>query len=108
MSVDDPDPVMIALRVAIVVLSLAWVVLGLRVATSRRFPAAWVRLARLTPSQQAQPVRLGGAQAMIGAGLLIQQAPFVIAVPYPVGVALFAVSLALLLTAVGLSAPLRR
>ncbi|MFI7646882.1 hypothetical protein ACIBTZ_12495 [Micromonospora sp. NPDC049460] len=107
MSMDDPDPLMIALRMVIVVLSSASVVLGLRVAMSRRFPAAWIRLAHLTPSQQAQPVRLGSAQAMLGAGLLIQQAPFVISMPFPVGVALFAVSLALLLTAVGLSALLR-
>ena len=42
---------------------------------SRRFPAGWVRLARLKVGERSQPVRVGMAQAMIGAGLLIHQAP---------------------------------
>lgn len=99
---------MTALRLAAVAVGLASVVFGVRVATRRRFPPAWIRLARLTPSQRAQPVRLGSAQALIGASLLLQQAPFLIPMPYPVGVALFAVSLVLVLTAVGSFALLRQ
>jgi hypothetical protein len=108
MSLDDGEPVMIALSLVAVVLGLASVVLGVHVAMSRRFPAAWVRLARLTPSQRSQPVRMGSAQAMIGAGLVVQQAPFLISMPYPVGGALFAVSLLLLVTAAGSFALLPR
>jgi hypothetical protein len=108
MSLDDGDPVMTALSLVAVVLGLASVVLGVRVATSRRFPAAWIRLARLTPSQRSQPVRRGSVQAMIGAGIVVQQAPFLIPMPYPVGVALFAVSLLFLVTAAGSFALLRR
>ncbi|MCO1596538.1 hypothetical protein M8C17_15370 [Micromonospora sp. RHAY321] len=108
MSLDDGDPVMVALSLVAVVLGLASVVLGVRVAVSRRFPAAWVRLARLTPSQRSQPLRMGSAQAMIGAGLVVQQAPFLIPMPFPVGRALFAVSLLLLVTAAGSFALLRR
>ncbi|MEH1057025.1 hypothetical protein V6U89_17705 [Micromonospora sp. CPCC 206171] len=108
MSLDGGDPIMIALRLVAVVLGLAAAALGVRVARSRRFPAAWVRLARLTPSQRSQPVRMGSAQAMIGAGLVVQQAPFLISMPFPVGRALFAVSLLLLVTAVGSFALLRR
>ncbi|RLP93449.1 hypothetical protein [Micromonospora sp. CV4] len=106
MSMDDP--VTIALRVVAVVLGLGSVVLGVRVAVSRRFPAAWVRLARLGPRERSQPVRTGSAQAMIGAGLLIQQAPFLIPMPYSAGVALLAVSLLLLVTAAGSFALIRR
>ncbi|GAA4566073.1 hypothetical protein GCM10023176_15490 [Micromonospora coerulea] len=94
MSLDDGDP---ALSLAAVVLGLAWVVLGVRVAVSRRFPAAWIRLARPTPSQRAQPVRMGSAQAMSGAGLVAYGAAFLIPMPYPVGVALIALFLLLLL-----------
>jgi drug/metabolite transporter (DMT)-like permease len=101
MSLYDEDPVTIALRVGVVVLSLGAVVLGVRVAVTRRFPAAWVRLARLEPGERSQPVQVGIAQAMIGAGLLIPQAPFFISMPLPLGRALFAVSLLLLLTAAG-------
>ncbi|WP_346537292.1 hypothetical protein [Micromonospora sp. DPT] len=108
MSLDGEDPVMIALRLVAVVLGLAAAALGVRVAMSRRFPAAWVRLARLTPSQRSQPVRMGSTQAMIGAGLVVQQAPFLISMPLPVGRALFAVSLLLLVTAAGSFALLRR
>lgn len=104
----DLDPVMIALRLVTVVLGLAAVTLGVRVAVSRRFPAAWVRLARLTPSQRAQPVRMGSFQAMLGASLLIQQAPFLVSMPYPVATTLFAVSLLLLVIAMGSYALLRR
>lgn len=108
MSPDDGDPLLIALSLAAVVLGLVWVVLGVRVAVSRRFPAAWIRLARPTPSQQAQPVRIGSAQAMSGAGLVAYGATFLIPMPYPVGVALIAVFLLLLLTAAGSVALLRR
>ncbi|PWR05957.1 hypothetical protein DKT68_24195 [Micromonospora acroterricola] len=101
MSLDAEDPVTMALRVGVVVVSLGSVVLGVRVAVSRRFPEAWVRLARLKPGERSQPVRVGIAQAMIGAGLLIQQAPFFVSMPLPLGRALFAVSLLLLLTAAG-------
>ncbi|MGW3606645.1 hypothetical protein [Micromonospora sp. NPDC005161] len=108
MSLYDEDPVTIALRVGVVVLSLGSVVLGVRVAVSRRFPAAWVRLARLKPGERSQPVRVGMAQAMIGAGFLVQQAPFFISMPLPLGRALFAGSLLLVLTAAGAFSLLRR
>ncbi|WP_406074106.1 hypothetical protein [Micromonospora sp. NBC_01638] len=108
MSLYDEDPVTVALRVGVVVLSLGSLVLGVRVAVSRRFPAAWVRLARLRVGERSQPVRVGIAQAMIGAGVLIHQAPFFISMPLPLGRALFAVSLLLLLTAAGAFSLLRR
>ncbi|MET8120904.1 hypothetical protein [Micromonospora sp. NPDC005189] len=108
MSLYDEDPVTFALRVGVVVLSLGAVVLGVRVAVSRRFPAAWVRLARLKPGERSQPVQVGMAQAMIGAGLLVQQAPFFISMPLALGRALFAASLLLLLTAAGAFSLLRR
>lgn len=53
-------------------------------------------------------MRTGSAQAMIGAGLLIQQAPFLIPMPYSAGVVLLAVSLLLLVTAAGSFALFRR
>ncbi|SCL38107.1 hypothetical protein GA0074692_4900 [Micromonospora pallida] len=95
MSVTDPDPFWIAFRLVIVALSLAMVVFGARVAASRRFPAAWIRVARLPASQRSQPVRIGGGQALIGASLLIQQAPFLVPMPFPVGFALLVVALLL-------------
>ncbi|WP_406077728.1 hypothetical protein [Micromonospora sp. NBC_00858] len=42
---------------------------------------------------------MGIAQAVIGTSLLVQQAPFFISMPLPLGRTLFAVSLLLLLTA---------
>ncbi|MEV4211861.1 hypothetical protein [Micromonospora sp. NPDC049662] len=108
MSLDDGDPVLIAVSLAAVVLGLAWAVLGARVALSRRFPAAWVRLVRPTPIQRARPVRMGCAQVMSGAGLVAYGATFLVPMPYPVGVALIAVFLLLLLSAAGSVALLRR
>ncbi|MEU5903694.1 hypothetical protein [Micromonospora sp. NPDC047527] len=102
------EPVMAALRLVAVGVGVAAVALGLKVAVSRQFPAAWIRLARLKPRHRAQPVRLGSFQAMIGAGLVIQQVPFLIDTSLPVGRALFAVSLLLLVTAAGTYAVLRR
>ncbi|MER5332416.1 hypothetical protein [Micromonospora sp. NPDC002717] len=101
MSVTDPDPVWIALRLVIVVLSLAMFVFGVRVAMSRRFPVAWVRAVRMPARQRSQPVRMGGGQALLGASLLIQQAPFLIPMSYPVGAALFVVALLLAGAAAG-------
>ncbi|BCL15081.1 hypothetical protein [Micromonospora sagamiensis] len=101
MSVTDPDPLWIAVRLVVVVLSLGMVVFGVRVAVSRRFPVAWVRAARLPASQRSQPVRIGGGQALIGASLLLQQAPFLVPMPYPVGAALFVVALLLAAAGVG-------
>jgi hypothetical protein len=93
MSVNDPDPFWIACHLVIVLLGLAMVVLGVRVAVSRRFPASWIRVARLPASHRSQPVRVGGGQALIGASLLIQQAPFLVPMPHPVGSALLVVAL---------------
>ncbi|GAB3188117.1 hypothetical protein FHX75_12926 [Micromonospora palomenae] len=101
MSVSDPDPLWIAFRLVIVVLGLAMVVLGVRVAVSRRFPPAWIRVGRLPASQRSQPVRMGGGQALVGASLLIQQAPFLIPMPFPVGAALIVAALLLAGAAVG-------
>ncbi|MEV0155370.1 hypothetical protein AB0H57_16725 [Micromonospora sp. NPDC050686] len=108
MSVDDLDPVGFALRLIVVVLGLAMVTLGVRVAMTRRFPTAWVRGARLTVSQRSQPVRRGGFVALLGAGLLAQQAPFLAPVSVAVGRAMFALALLLVLTAVGWFMVLRR
>ncbi|MFI6273409.1 hypothetical protein [Micromonospora zamorensis] len=109
MSPYDEDPVTIALRVGVVVLSLGSLVIGVRVTVSRRIPAAWVRLARLKVGEPSQPVQVGTAQAVIGVGLLIAQSPFFISMPLPLGRALFAVSLLLLLlTAAGAFSLLRR
>ncbi|MEU0546935.1 hypothetical protein [Micromonospora sp. NPDC005979] len=108
MSLDDGEPVLIALSLAAVVLGLAWAVLGARVAVSRRFPTAWIRLVRPTPIQRARPVRMGCAQVMSGAGLVAYGATFLVPMPYAVGVALIAVFLLLLLTAAGSVALLRR
>lgn len=99
---------MTAVRLVIVALSLAMIVFGIRVAVSRRIPVAWVRVARLTANQRSQPVRMGVCQALLGACLLVQQAPFLIPMPHPVGVALLVVSLLLALTAVGWFAVPRR
>ncbi|MGB2570431.1 hypothetical protein ACPFP2_18565 [Micromonospora citrea] len=101
MSVNDPDPVWIAVRLVIVVLGFAMVVFGVRVAMSRRFPVAWVRAVRLPASQRSQPVRVGGGQALVGASLLIQQAPFLVPVSFPAGVALFGTALLFALAALG-------
>ncbi|PWU52079.1 hypothetical protein DLE60_31790 [Micromonospora globispora] len=107
MSVNDLGPEWIALRLVSVVLGLVVVILGVRVAVTRRFPTAWVRIARLTASQRSQPVRRGGFSALLGTGLLVQQAPFLIPVPHAVGQALFAVALLLVVTAAGWFALLR-
>lgn len=108
MSVDDPEPVWIALPLVIVVLGLVFVILGVRVAVTRRFPLAWVRVARLPASQRSQPVRRGGFLALLGASMLVAQAPFLIPMPHSVGRALFAVTLLLLMSAAGWSVLLRR
>ncbi|NES26099.1 hypothetical protein GCE86_26725 [Micromonospora terminaliae] len=108
MSAGDRDLVSIALSLVTVVLGLVVVILGLRVAVTRRFPAAWVRGGRLTASQRSQPVRRGGFLALLGAGLLIQQAPFLIPVPLAVGRALFAAALLLVMSALGWSFLVRR
>ncbi|MEV4479898.1 hypothetical protein AB0K04_12820 [Micromonospora coxensis] len=96
MSLIDDDPVMAALRLVLVAVSVFAVVFGVRVAVSRQFPQAWVRVARLTRRQRSQPVRVGGGAAFIGASQLIQQVPFVVPMPYPAKVALFVVAFLLL------------
>ncbi|MEU2660982.1 hypothetical protein [Micromonospora sp. NPDC007220] len=108
MSLSDPDPVWIAVRLVIVVLSLAMIALGVRVAVSGRFPSAWVRVARLTASQRSQPARIGGSQALFGACLLVQQAPLLVPMPFLAGRTLFVVALLLAVTGAGWFALLRR
>jgi hypothetical protein len=83
------------------VISLFLLVFGVRVAVTRRFPPAWLRFARLPKSQRSQPVRIGVGGALVGASLLIHQAPFLISMPKPVAAALFAVALLLTVTAAG-------
>ena len=100
MSPSDTDPLLLAGRLVIVVVSLFVLVLGVRVALSRRFPA-WLRFGRPTKSQPSQPVRIGGGVALVGASLLIQQAPFLIPTPFVLGAALFAVAMLLAATAAG-------
>ncbi|WP_406039096.1 hypothetical protein OG799_27625 [Micromonospora sp. NBC_00898] len=103
MSPSDPDPLLVAGRLVIVVISLFLLVFGVRTAVSRRFPRPWLRCARPTKSQRSQPVRIGGGQALVGASLLTQQAPFLIPMPFPVGAALFVVALLLAAAALGWS-----
>ncbi|MER7416827.1 hypothetical protein ABT346_08585 [Micromonospora peucetia] len=99
MGLGEPELVWVVLRLLIVVVSLFLLVLGVRVAVSRRVPGAWSRFARLTESQRSQPVRLGGNVTLLGASLLVQQTPFLVPVPHPVGDALFAVALLLVVAA---------
>ncbi|GAB3853306.1 hypothetical protein GCM10029963_44340 [Micromonospora andamanensis] len=106
--VDDPDRVWVALRLVSVVLSIVVVVLGVRVAVTRRFPTVWVRVARLTESQRSEPLRRGGVLALLGASLFVQQVPSLVAVPVVGGRVLFALALLLLVTAVGWFVLLRR
>ncbi|MEV6691113.1 hypothetical protein AB0M35_06545 [Micromonospora sp. NPDC051196] len=101
MSVADPDPLWSALRLVIVILGLALLAFGVGVAVSRRFPVAWVRVTRLGATQQSQPVRIGGSQALLGGCLLAQQAPFLIPMPSAAARALFALALLLAGTAMG-------
>ncbi|MEG3633047.1 hypothetical protein [Micromonospora palythoicola] len=108
MTMDDSDPVLTALRLVGAVLSIAVVLLGLRVAVTRRFPVVWTRAARLTERQRSQPLRRGGCLALCGAGLLVQQVPFLAPVPIAVGRILFALALLLVVSAVGWFALLRR
>ncbi|MEU6072329.1 hypothetical protein [Micromonospora sp. NPDC047074] len=99
MSVTDPEPVWIALRLVIVVVNLGMIGVGVRVAVSRRFPARWVRAVRLPRKQRSQPVRIGGGQALVGACLLFQQAPFLVPMPHLLGRALFGLALFFAVTA---------
>ncbi|MFC0004367.1 hypothetical protein [Micromonospora siamensis] len=108
MSVDDPDPVALALRLVVVALGLGLVVLGGRVAVTRRFPVAWARVAHLTETQRSEPLRRGGSLALIGASVLVQQLPFLVSVPHAVGRALLAVALLLVLGAAACWALVRR
>ncbi|MEV2237578.1 hypothetical protein [Micromonospora sp. NPDC049891] len=108
MTIDDPDPVWVALRTVSVLLSLVVVVLGVRVAVTRRFPTVWVRVARLTESQRSEPLRRGGFLALLGASLLVQQVPLLAPVPVVAGRALFALALLLLMGAMGWFVLLRR
>ncbi|TCB91262.1 hypothetical protein E0H26_25785 [Micromonospora zingiberis] len=101
MSVSDPDPLWTTLRLVLVILSLGLLAFGVRVVVSRSFPAAWVRITRMKARQQSQPVRIGGGQALIGASLLAQQAPFLIPMPTPAGGALLMLALLLAVAAAG-------
>ncbi|MEU6021180.1 hypothetical protein [Micromonospora sp. NPDC047134] len=100
MTLSDPDPLWI-LRLVIVIFGLALLAFGVRVAVSRRFPVAWVRITRLNAAGQSQPVRMGGFQALLGGGLLVQQVPFFIPMPSAAARALFAVALLLAVAAMG-------
>ncbi|WP_200208772.1 hypothetical protein [Micromonospora coerulea] len=97
----DTDLLLVAGRLLIVVISLFQLVVGVRVAVTRRFPRAWLRFAPLTKSHRSQPVRIGGGNALVGASLLVQQAALLIPMPHRLGTTLFAVALLLLVVAVG-------
>ena len=101
MSATDPGPWWTAVRLVIVILSLVVLVVGVRVVVLRRFPVAWMRLTRMGATQRSQPVRVGGVQALLGASLLAQQAPFLIPMPAPAGRSLFALALLLVAAAMG-------
>ncbi|MEU5788308.1 hypothetical protein ABZ754_11330 [Micromonospora purpureochromogenes] len=101
MSPSDTEPLLVAGRLVIVVVSLFALVLGVRVALSRRFPRAWLHFGRPTKGQRAQPVRIGGGVALVGASLLIQRAPFLIPTPFVLGAALLAVAMLLAASAAG-------
>ncbi|MEV0806516.1 hypothetical protein [Micromonospora sp. NPDC050200] len=100
MSLSDMDPLSVV-RLVLAAVSFFLLVFGVRVAVSRRFPRAWLRFAHPTKSQRSQPVRIGGGIALVNASLLIQQAPFLIPMPFMLGAALFGVALLLAVAAVG-------
>lgn len=108
MSLSDPDPLWVAGRLVIVVGGLFLLVFGVRTAVSRRFLRVWLRFACRTNSQRSQPVRFGGGQALLGASLLIQQAPFLIPMPHRLGTVLFVVALLLAVAALGWSVLVRQ
>ncbi|MEH0820707.1 MULTISPECIES: hypothetical protein [unclassified Micromonospora] len=89
------DTLLLTGRLVIVVVSLFVLVLGGSVAVSRRIPRAWLRFGHPTKSPRMQPVRLGGGLALVGASLLIQQAPFLIPMPLALRAALLAVAVLL-------------
>jgi hypothetical protein len=69
MSLSGGDPVLVALRLVLAVVSLLLLVFGVSVAVSRRFPSTRLRHARPRHSQRSQPVRIGGCVALVGASL---------------------------------------
>ncbi|MGW5668472.1 hypothetical protein [Micromonospora sp. NPDC003776] len=101
MSAFDDDPVLGLLRLLAVALSLFLIGIGVRTAVARRFPPLWLRFGRPSRTPRTQPVRIGGSVALIGASLLLQQAPFLIRMPHALAGTLFMLSLALLITAAG-------
>ena len=101
MTLSETDPVLLAVHLVVVVMSLALVVFGVRAAVTRQLPRRQLRFGRPTAEQQPQPVRTGGGVALFGASLFIQQVVPLISMPFAVGLGLLGLSLVLLVTAVG-------
>ncbi|MFV2022677.1 hypothetical protein, partial [Micromonospora sp. LOL_023] len=101
MSLSDADPLLVAARLVLTFCGLLLIVLGVHTAVTRRSPLSRLRFVRPTMSQRSLPVRNGGCQALLGAGLLIQQVPFLVPVPHWLGTALFAVALLVVFAALG-------
>ncbi|MGK5442805.1 hypothetical protein ACSNN7_13450 [Micromonospora sp. URMC 105] len=95
MSPSDTDPILLTGRLVVVVLSLFALGLGGYVVVSRRIPRGWLRIGRPTKTQRSRPARLGAGLVLVGVSLLIQQAPFLIPMPFALGAALLAAALLL-------------
>ncbi|MBM0224410.1 hypothetical protein [Micromonospora sp. ATA51] len=101
MSLNDADPVLVAVRLVVAVISLGLLVFGVRVAVTRQLPRKQIHFGRSTAEQRPQPVRIGGGVALAGASLLIQQVASLISIPSALELALLGVALVLFVTAVG-------
>ena len=101
MSLNDADPVLVAVRLVVAVISLVLLVFGVRAAVTRQLPRRQIHYGRSTAEQRLQPVRIGGGVALVGAGLLIQQVASLISMPSALGLALVGVALVLFVIAVG-------
>ncbi|MER7888888.1 hypothetical protein ABTX15_03590 [Micromonospora sp. NPDC094482] len=101
MSPSDTEPVLVAVRLVVAVVSLALLVFGLRAVILRRLPRRRFGFGRLSAEQRAQPVRIGGGVALVAAGLLVQQVASLVALPFAIKLCLFGVALVLFVTAVG-------
>jgi hypothetical protein len=101
MSLGETDPMLVAVRLVVMVISLAVLFFGVRVAVTRRLPRRQIHFGRTTAEQRPQPVRVGGGVALMGASLFIQQVASLISMPFAVGLVLLLVSLVLVVTAVG-------
>ncbi|WBC13362.1 hypothetical protein O7600_19700 [Micromonospora sp. WMMA1998] len=97
----DTNVVLVAVRLVLVLFFLFLFMAGVRLAVSRRFPAAWTRPAPPTENQQARRVRIGVGLALVAAAVLILEATSLIPMPFLISGILLAVGLLLALAALG-------